>query len=101
MRKRRSILVIVLAAGLAVAPAAWSIITPVNFPTPMPVGTVLSGAITNIDPVNQLIQIRDNGGMIQSIRVDDHIEIRRGGSPVSFSNLSLGDSIIVISVSKS
>jgi hypothetical protein len=99
MRKKPTFWAMVLMISLANGGPVWSNITPVNYPTPMPVGTSLSGVITNLDPVNLLVQLRDNGNMIQSVIVDSHIEIRRNGSPVSFNNLSIGDTITVRSIS--
>jgi hypothetical protein len=85
--------VAVLAISLAVAPALHANITPVNYPTPMPVGATVSGVITNLDPVNRMIQVRESSGMVQTIYIDDHIQIRRNGAPVTFFSLSLGDLI--------
>jgi hypothetical protein len=70
-------------------------ITPVNYPTPMPAGSSISGEITNIDPVNKLIQIRELTGMVETIRIDDHIQILRNGQPTNLNSLSLGDSVTV------
>src|SRR5438094_72245 len=95
MRQRGAFWTIFLAIGLTGAPAARANITPVNYPTPMSAGDTVSGVVTNIDPVNRMIQIRDASGMIQTIRVDDRIQILRNGSPANFSTVSLEDSITV------
>src|SRR5439155_7845033 len=86
---RRGVLgIVVLAANLRGMPLVQVDITPVNYPTPMPAGASVSGVVTNIDPVNRMIQIRDASGMIQTIRVDDRIQILRNGSPANFSTVS-------------
>jgi hypothetical protein len=70
-------------------------ITPVNYPLSLSnVGSV-SGDIMNIDPVNKMIQVRDVNGIVQTIRVDDHVQILRRGETVHLHDLSLGDFVTV------
>ena len=42
-----------------------------------------------------MIQLRDATGIIQTIRVDNHVEILRRGESVQLVNLSLGDFVTV------
>ena len=81
--------------SLAGAPAAYSDITHVNFPTPLPEGNSASGPITNIDPVNRMIQLKVYNGMIESFHIDDYIHVARDGTVVQFEDLSLGDIVTV------
>src|SRR5438874_2119682 len=78
-------------------PELQSQITPVNFPYPMAQGTAISGPVTNIDPVNQMIQVKDAIGFIQTFRLDQKIQIFKNGSPVRLNDLSLGDVVTVTS----
>jgi hypothetical protein len=66
-----------------------------NFPTPLLEGNSVTGPITNIDPVNQVIQVRDDIGIIRSFRADQNIDIMRNGAPVQFSDLNLGDLVTI------
>ena len=86
---------IALSVGLAGVPALQSDITPVNYPTPLTVGSSVAGVITNIDPVNKMIQVREPSGMVQTIHVNEHIQILRNAQPVNFNTLTLGDSVTV------
>jgi len=96
MRQRSAIVAVALAIGLTGGPLLHADITPVNYPTPMSAGAVVSGVITNIDPVNQMIQIRDASGMIQTIHVNEHIQILQQGQPVRLDSLRLGDPVTTV-----
>ena len=95
MRGQSAFWAITIAASLAGVPELESAITPVNYPTPMPDGSSVSGVITNIDPVNKMIQVREPSGMVQTIRIDEHVQILRNGQPVNLNTLSLGDAVTV------
>jgi hypothetical protein len=88
---------LMLTFSLRHLPAADAQITPVNFPTSLPQGDSVTGPITNIDPVNQMIQVKDPIGMIQTFRVDQNILILKNGTSVRLSSLNLGDVVTVIS----
>jgi len=96
VRQRYAFWAIALGISLAVRPGLQAMITPVNYPTPMPVGTSVSGMVTNIDPVNKMIQVREPSGMVQTIRIDEHVQILHNGQPINLNAISLGDSITVI-----
>lgn len=66
-----------------------------NYPVPMPPGSALTGPVTNIDPVNRMIQIKDSAGIIQTIRIGNDIEILRNDTPISLSSLSYNDIVTV------
>jgi hypothetical protein len=88
--------VVILAACMTPAfSAERPYITPVNYPTPVSPGSSLSGVITNIDPVNRMIQVRQDSGMVQTIHLDEHIQLERNGQPAKLNTLSLGDSVTV------
>ncbi len=57
-------------------------------------GTI-SGDIVNIDPVNNMIFVKDDTGIVQAIRVDDRVQILRRGEGVRLLNLSLGDFVTI------
>jgi len=67
----------------------------VNYPTPLSAVGVVSGDIVNIDPVNNNIQIRDDTQIVQTIHLDDQVQITRRGETVRLVNLSLGDFVTV------
>lgn len=67
-----------------------------NYPAKIPLEATIKGFVTNIDPVNRLLQVKDKDGIIQSIRVDDEVQILRNGEPAPFNDVSLGDQIIVM-----
>ena len=89
---------IALSLVLASTPVLQADITPVNYPTPMPIGASISGTVTNIDNVNRMIQVKESSGMVQTIRLDTHIQIYRNNQPASLETLSLGDSVTVRSL---
>ena len=95
MRKEMVLLLIGLTAPWATLGAERPYITPVNYPTPVPDGSSVSGTITNIDPVNKMIQVREPSGMVQTVHIDDHVQILRNSQPINLNTLSLGDSITV------
>jgi|WetSurMetagenome_2_1015567.scaffolds.fasta_scaffold1433886_1 hypothetical protein len=64
-----------------------------NYPTQLNAGAVVSGEVTNVDPVNRLIQVRDAVGLIQTIHVTDSVRIVRQGKTVEFSDVDLGDTL--------
>jgi hypothetical protein len=86
---------VVLTLSLAGIPAIQADITPVNYPTPLATIGTISGDIVNIDPVNNMIQVREASYMVQTIHVDDHVEILKRGQSVRLGNLSLGDFVTV------
>ena len=82
-------------SSLTAVPSLHAAVASMNYPLSLSnVGSV-SGDITNIDPVNNLIQIRDANGIVQTIHVDDHVRILRRGESVQLVDLSLGDFVTV------
>ena len=88
-------LAVLLAFSFAPTPAIRADLMPLNYPAPLTATGSISGDITNIDPVNNLIQIKDATGIVQTIRVDDRVQITRRGEVVQLVNLSLGDFVTV------
>ena len=86
---------VVLALSLAGIPATQADITPVNYPTPLPAAGTISGDVVNIDPVNSMIQVREASHMVQTIHVDEHVEILKRGESVKLVDLDLGDFVTV------
>ena len=84
-----------LALSLAGLPALQAVITPVNYPTPLATMGTISGDIVNIDTVNNMIQVREASYMVQTIHVDEHVEILKRGESVKLIDLSLGDFVTV------
>ncbi len=88
---------VALALSFAGLSALQADITPVNYPTPLSTVGAISGDIVNIDPVNNMIQVREASQMVQTIHVDDHVEILKRGESIKLVNLSLGDFVTVSS----
>jgi hypothetical protein len=98
MPPRHAVQTLVLAlslAGIPAIPAIQADITPVNYPTPLATVGAISGDVVNIDPVNNLIQVKEASGMVQTIHVDDHVEILKRGESVKLVNLDLSDFVTV------
>ena len=88
-------LAIVLAAmlmglGPAVVPGT------LNYPVPLSSGIMITGPITNIDPVNRMVQIKDKDGVIETIRVSSDVRIMRQGEQTRLSDLSRDDVVTVL-----
>jgi len=83
--------------GLAGAPMVRANITPYNYPNPLSPYASVTGVVTNIDPVNRLLQVRESSGMLETIRVDERIEILLRGQVVKLDDLRFGDSVTVVS----
>jgi hypothetical protein len=92
---RRPSLFILLVFSFVNVYTTHAVITPVNYPTPVASVGAVSGDIMNIDPVNNNIQIKDDTGIVQTVHVDDQVQITRRGETVRLVNLSLGDFVTV------
>ena len=97
MRGRHAFGSFVLVAGILSNSPLKADITPVNYPTAVQSGSSVSGVVTNIDPVNQMVQLRDASGMVQTVRVDVHIQLVRNGEAIRLIDLNLGDTITAVS----
>jgi hypothetical protein len=86
------VLIIRLQAAAGFAPPKSTL----NYPVSLRSGTTISGPITNIDPVNRMIQIKDSDGIIQSIQIDTNVQILRNGTPTELTSLSYNDLVTVI-----
>jgi len=95
MPPRYAVQTLALALSLAGIPVIHADITPVNYPTPLAAEGTISGDIVNIDPVNNLIQVKEASGMVQTIHVDDHVEILKRGESVKLLNLDLSDFVTI------
>jgi len=80
---------LVSAVGFAPPPSV------LNYRAPVAPGTTITGPVTNIDLVNRMVQIKDSDGTIQTMRIDNEIEILHNGSPTSLENLSYNDIVTV------
>jgi hypothetical protein len=103
MRKSLACLELILAFSLAgpVVAADVRFAPPVpvlNYPVHLREGTQLGGPVTNVDPVNKTIQIKDADGIIQTIAVRGNILLLKDGQPIDLFNVRLGDVITVTSV---
>jgi hypothetical protein len=76
-------------AGFAPPPSV------LNYPAQLPPGTILTGPVTNIDPVNRMIQIKDSTGILRTVRIDGSTQILRNDKPTDLSRLSYGDIVTV------
>jgi hypothetical protein len=95
MAPRHLIQPLALAVSLAGFPAIQASITPVNYPSPIDTMGSISGDIVNIDTVNNMIQVREASHMVQTIHINDHVEILKRGEAVKLNDLSLGDFVTV------
>jgi hypothetical protein len=95
VRGRHLLTTITLGTCLLAAPILMANVTPVNYPTPTPPGFSIYGVITNIDPVNRMIQVRQSSGMIETIHITEAIQVLRNGEPATFNTLTLGDTVAV------
>ena len=86
---------VALTLSLTIVPSLRAAITPVNYPASLATVGSVSGDIMNIDSVNNMIQVRDSSGIVQTIHLDDHVQILRRGEVVRLINLSLGDFVTV------
>ncbi len=86
---------VALAFSFAGLPAIQADITPVDSPAPLATIGTISGDVVNIDPVNNIIQVREASYMVQTIRIDEHAEIRKRGETVQLRDLSIGDFVTV------
>jgi hypothetical protein len=88
-------LMLVSTFSLASPPAPTPVRNALTNPLPIPSGTTITGPVTNIDPVNRRIQIRDSAGIIQTIRIDNGVEILRNGASTPLSDLAYHDIVTV------
>ncbi len=95
MRRLQILSAVALALSLTAVPCLHAVLKMANYPLSLSNAGSVSGDITNIDPVNNMIQIRDANGIVQSVHVDDHVVILRRGESVRLFNLSLGDFVTV------
>ncbi len=86
---------ILMALLFASGPALHADITPVNFPTPVAQGMTVTGPVMNIDPVNQLVQVKDPIGIVQTFRISPYIQILKKGAPVQLRDLNLADVVTI------
>jgi hypothetical protein len=90
-----AVLVMMLTAGFANAVLGPSGTPALNYRTPLTPGRSVHGVVTNIDTVNNVIQVEDSNGIIQAIVVDGQTQIQRNGEPVRLNSLSIADSVTV------
>ena len=90
-----AVILITISLGRATA-MEQPYITPVNYPAVIAPGTSVTGQVTNIDPVNQMIQVKDAFGMLQTIHITPYFQILHNSETVKLTNLSLGDTVTVI-----
>jgi len=95
MKRFAPSLALVLTFGLSRLAPLHAQITPVNYPTPLIGGNSVTGPITNIDPVNHMIQVKDDTGMIQTFHIDQNVQILRNGEPVQLNSLDIGDLVTI------
>jgi len=92
-----------LLAGFAMALALGSIgvglvhADPPTAPASLAQGNTVSGSVTNIDTVNNTIQVKDNSGQIQTLLINQSVQIARNNQPVTINDLKVDDVVTVTS----
>jgi len=64
--------------------------------SPVPGTPILQmGTVTNIDPVNNAIQLKDRKGILQTVNLDDGIQLMVKEKATTLNDLKLGDVVTI------
>src|SRR5438552_153031 len=95
MKPMSAIVLMAALSGPTMAGVAGAQATALNYPSQVIPGQRVTGPVTNIDTVNQLVQLKDPDGLIQTFKISPEVQIQRNGNPISLRNVNLGDVVTV------
>ena len=93
---KRIIALVVALGGAGLPVSAFSgplFAPPLTWNQPLERGNTLQGVVTNVDPVNRILFLKDPTGIVHAIAVDDDLDIERGDRPVKLHNVSIGEDV--------
>ena len=66
---------------------------PLTWRQPLEQGSTLRGIITNIDPVNQTLFLKDSTGIVRAIALDNEVQIEKRDRSATLRTISIGDDV--------
>jgi hypothetical protein len=103
MKTKMAIPAYVLLAALGSATIGWAADTgnssnaPASNPQNPAAGAAVTGTVQKVDLDNNSVQVKDNSGNVQTVKVDVTTQISRQGSTIQLAELKKGDIVTITS----
>ncbi len=59
----------------------------------------ISGTVQNVDTVNNTVQVKDNAGILETVKVDESTQIQVQGKTETLNDLKIGDVATIKTIS--